>query len=279
MANLLFPPGDDPGPNFFDLLKRVDGMPPSMATGDTAADHPRHHRRRHPLRRRRRDGRRPAGDLGQPHQPPDDGEGVPRRPPQRRRHRRRGRPGHGHGQAVPAPARALREGRGQPALPRGQGQPAVGVRAQQPAGGDAGPRRRAAVRRLRHPPRARAPVPVRRHRRPLRGVELRHDRVRAACTPARSSSSATARASTARADARPRHLGAVQRRRRGLGHRRPRPRARHLPDDRHDHRRRASSGSTEAEVAERFRVLVDRLSTPESTGQLGAAPTMQQGDA
>jgi len=27
MANLLFPPGDDPGPNFFDLLRRVDAMP------------------------------------------------------------------------------------------------------------------------------------------------------------------------------------------------------------------------------------------------------------
>ena len=49
--------------------------------------------------------------------------------------------------------------------------------AQPPAGRHAGPRRRAAVRRLRHPPRLGPPVPVRRHRRPLRGERLRHHRL------------------------------------------------------------------------------------------------------
>ena len=68
--------------------------------------------RRHPLRRRRGHGRRPAGHVRQLHHPPRDREGVPRRPLLRRRHRRRGRSGHGDGEAVPAAARALREGRG-----------------------------------------------------------------------------------------------------------------------------------------------------------------------
>ncbi len=77
-----------------------------------------------PLRRRRGDGRRPPGHLRQPDQPPHDREGVPGRPLLRRRHRRRRRSGHGDGQALPAPARALREGRGRRPQPRGQGQPA-----------------------------------------------------------------------------------------------------------------------------------------------------------
>ncbi len=58
-------------------------------------------------------------------------------------------PGHRDGQAVPAPARALREGRGRGAQPRGQGQPARPDGPQPPAGGHAGPRGGAAVRRLR----------------------------------------------------------------------------------------------------------------------------------
>jgi proteasome beta subunit len=35
MANLLFPPGDDPGPNFFDLLRRVDALPSRPGAGPT----------------------------------------------------------------------------------------------------------------------------------------------------------------------------------------------------------------------------------------------------
>ena len=84
--------------------------------------------------------------------PPHHREGVPGRSPLRRRHRRRRRPGHGDGQALPAPARALREGRGLAPLPRGQGQPARPDGPQPPAGGHAGPRRRAALRRLRPRP-------------------------------------------------------------------------------------------------------------------------------
>ena len=160
--------------------------------------HPRHDRA---SRVRYADGVVMAGDrratARQPHQPPHDGEGLPGRPPQRRRHRRRGRPGHGDGQALPAPARALREGRGHAAQPRGQGQPALADGAQQPARGDAGPGRRAALRRLRRAARPGPPVPVRRHRRPLRGDATTRPPARAACTPAPSSSSATATAWTA----------------------------------------------------------------------------------
>jgi proteasome beta subunit len=36
MVNLLFPPGDDPGPNFFDLLKRVHAMPPAFSPNPDA---------------------------------------------------------------------------------------------------------------------------------------------------------------------------------------------------------------------------------------------------
>jgi proteasome beta subunit len=35
----------------------------------------------------------------------------------------------------------------------------------------------------------------------------------------------------------------------------------------------------DSEVADRFRALVDRLSTPESAANLGVAPTMPKGDA
>jgi hypothetical protein len=56
--------------------------------------------------------------------------------------------GHGDGQAVPAAARALREGRGAAALARWQGQPALADGAQPPARRHAGARRGAPVRRL-----------------------------------------------------------------------------------------------------------------------------------
>ena len=61
-----------------------------------------------------------------------------------------GRSGDGHGEALPTPARALREGRGQRAQPRRQGQPTLRHGAQQSPGGHARPRRRPAVRGLRH---------------------------------------------------------------------------------------------------------------------------------
>ena len=93
---------------------RPDPFAPVAGAGPAPAlrDPPRHHHRRHPLRRRRGDGRRPPGHGRHLDRPPRHGEGLPGRPLQRRGHRRRGRAGHGDGQAVPAAARALREGRG-----------------------------------------------------------------------------------------------------------------------------------------------------------------------
>ena len=168
---------------------------------------------------------------------------VPGRPLQRRRHRRRGRAGHGDGQAVPAPARALREGRGHGAQPGGQGQPALGDGARQPARGHAGPGRRAALRRLRPAPRRTGRLfELRRHRRPLRGAATTSPPARAACTPARSSSSATA-TGLSRDDAVDLvRQGAVGGGRRGLGHRRARPAAGHLPGRGHHHRRGLRAG-------------------------------------
>ncbi|CAA9258494.1 MAG: Proteasome subunit beta, bacterial, partial [uncultured Acidimicrobiales bacterium] len=197
--------------------------------------HPRDDRRGHPLRRGCGDGGRPTCHLGEPHQPPHDGEGVPRRPPLGGGDRRGGGPGDGHGQALPAPARALREGRGRRAEPRGQGEPAVGDGAQPPAGSDAGPRRGAALRRLRHPPPRREAVPVRRHRGPLRGVGLRHHRLGQPPRRHRHQDGLPGRPRSGRV-ARPRDLGPVQRRRRGLRDRWPRPGAGHLPDHGDHHR-------------------------------------------
>ena len=108
--------------------------------------------RRHPHRRRRRHGRRPACHVGQPHQPPHDREGLPRRSLVGCGHRRRRRSGDGDGQALPAPARALREGRGPPPQPRGQGQPAQRDGPQPPPRRHAGHGGRAALRRLRPQP-------------------------------------------------------------------------------------------------------------------------------
>ena len=96
-----------------------------------------------------------AGDRratsGQPHQPPDDGEGLPGRPPLRHRYRRRGRSCARDGEALPAAARALREGRGRRAQPRRQGEPAEPDGPVEPARGDAGSRRRPDLRRASTP--------------------------------------------------------------------------------------------------------------------------------
>ena len=96
---------------------------------------------------------------------------------QRRGDRRRRRSGDGDDPAVPAAARALREGRGFVAEPRGQGQPAVDDGPRQPPGGDAGHGRRPDLRRLRHAARRRAAVGLRRHRWSLRGARLRRHRL------------------------------------------------------------------------------------------------------
>ena len=173
------------------------------------------------------DRRATAGNLDRA---PGHREGLPGRPPLGRRHRRRGRSGHGDGQALPAPARALREGRrrrrsasrARPTSSRPDG-------AQQPARRHAGPRRRAAVRRLRPAPRGAA-----------------------ACSSTTSPAAATRRRNFASTGSGSLHAGTVVKlgfredlsrddtvdlainalfdsRRRGLGHRRPRPRPGHLP--------------------------------------------------
>ena len=218
-----------------------------------------------------RDGRRPPGHVGQPDQPPHHREGVPGRPLVRRGHRRRGRPGHGDGEALPAPARALREGRGRAPQPRGQGQPARPDGAQPPAGRDAGPRRRAAVRRLRHPPAGRPAVPVRRHRWALRGERLRRHRLR---QPPRRHG----REARLPRGPRPRRRSSTSRCRRCSRRptRTPPPAAptwsaassRSWPPS----PPRASSGCADDEIAERFQALIDQLRHAE--GPIGgAAPT------
>ena len=80
------------------------------------------------------------------------------------------------------------------------------------------------------------PVRVRRHRRPLRGERLRRHRLG---QPARRHGHQDGLPPRPRPHRRRRagHQLAVPGRRRGLGHRRPRPRAGHLPGGRHHHRR------------------------------------------
>ncbi len=241
----MFPPDDDPGSSFPDLLRRL-GTGAIEVRGDisSAGGVPaRDDVCRPPLRRRRRDGGGPAGDGGEPDQSPGDGQGGRGRSAERRRHRRRGRAGDGHGAAVPTAARALREGRGRRPQPGGQGQPAVDDDPRQPAGGDDGPRRRADLRRLRRAPDAGAVVGVRHHRRALRGARVRGHRLG---QPARRHRGQARLPRWARpgGSRRPRLPGAVGSRRRRLGHRRSRRAARDLPDRRHDHRRTASPAST-----------------------------------
>ena len=243
MSMPLFPPGDDPGPSLPDLLKRVGLDPFPRAEGHGQARRaPRHHVRRGALRRRRGDGGRPAGHGGQPHQPPHDGEGAAGRPLQRRGHRRRGRSGHGDGEALPAPARALREGRGRHAQPRGQGQPAL----------DDGPR--ATCRRpcrawwwCRSSP---ATTPAGSGR--LFDYDVTGGRYEERDHVATGSGSLHAgtvikvgyrRGPQPRRGRRPVRAGAVGGGRQRLRHRRTRPAAGHLPGGGHHHRPRASSGS------------------------------------
>ena len=102
-----------------------------------------------------------------------------------RRHRRLRRPRGRDGPAVPDRARALREDRGHHAVDGRQGQPARGADPLQPRHGDAGPRRRAAVRRLRPRDRRRPDLLLRRHRRALRGDGVPLGRLRLAVRPRR----------------------------------------------------------------------------------------------
>ena len=199
-----------------------------------------------PLRRRRGDGRRPAGHLGQPHQPTA-------------RWRRCSRPTATAASPSPAPPGPAIEmvklfqlqlehyEKVEGAVLSLEGkanQLGQMVRSNLPAamqglavvplfaGYD--------LRRGDGPP-----LPVRRHRRPLRGARLPRRPARAACTPARSSSSGYRdgldRGTTPSTSP---CTALFQRRRRGLGHRRARPRPRHLPRSWPPSPPRASSGST-----------------------------------
>ena len=169
-----------------------------------------------------------------------------------RRHRRRRRPGHGDGEALPAPARALREGRGRHAQPRGQGQPA---RPDGPRATCRPPCR--ASSSCRSSP---ATTPSAASGR-LFDYDVTGGRYEERDYLATGSGSLHAgtdqgrlpRGHEPRRGRRPRDPGPVRGGRRGLRHRRTRPRARHLPGGRHHHRRAGfTSAVADDELAERF---------------------------
>ena len=193
MSMPFFLPADDPGPSFSNLLQRMGHYPlpdPGVAVPVTHATTC--------VAMRFADGVVMAGDRRATsgnlisHRAME--KVVAGRPLLGRRHRRRGRPGDGDGQALPAAARALREGRGHRAQPRGQGQPAVDDGARQPAGGDAGHGRRADLRRLRPAPQTRGACSPTTSPAAATRSRTTSPPARAACTPARSSRSATATA-------------------------------------------------------------------------------------
>ena len=112
MSMPFFTPGDDPGSSFPELLRRVGLAPPTSST--SAICSVPHATTCVALRFA--DGVVMAGDRRATSGNLISHRGMEKvvagRPLQRRRHRRRGRPGDGDDQAVPAAARALREGRG-----------------------------------------------------------------------------------------------------------------------------------------------------------------------
>ena len=261
-----------PGPELRRAARGRTGRraPVVDATDDRLDDHPRHDRRGHPLRRRRGHGRRPAGHRAATCIAHRAIEKVfPADRHSRRGHRRRGRPGHGDGQALPAPARALREGRGRrrsasrarPTSSRPDG-------AQQPAGGHAGPR--SSCRCSPATTCAAAPAASSSTTSPAAATRRRNF----AATGSGSLHAGTVIKLGFRDEPRPRRRRSTWPSRalfaggrRGLGHRRPRPRPGHLPDHGHHHRRRLRAGR-DAEIAERFGALVDRLAARESDGRV-----------
>lgn len=135
---------------------------------------PRHHHRRRLLRRRRPPRRRPPRHPGQRHdRAPGLRQDLPGGRVLRRRHRRLHRDGRGDGPPAAPGAGALREDRDRSALPGGQGQPPRHPHPRQPRSRHAGPRRRAALRRVRPAQRGRADLLVRHHRRARGGEGLR----------------------------------------------------------------------------------------------------------
>ena len=130
-------------------------------------------------------GRRPAGHVGPPHQPPLHREGVPRRPPRGGGHRRCRRAVDGDGAALPGCNwSTTRRWRASPSASTGRPTSSAGwcwQTCRQPC--RAWWRYRCS--RAGTPHRERGPaVPVRRDRRTLRGAGLRRPTGRAACMPA-----------------------------------------------------------------------------------------------
>ncbi len=217
-----------------------------------------------------------AGDrratVGQPHQPPHDGEGVPGRPLLAA----------SPSPAPPGPAMEMvklfqlqlehyEKVEGAEPQPRGQGQPARPDGAQQPARRHAGPRRRAAVRRLRRAPAA--PAGSSSTTSPAAATRSSDYAATGLGQPARrhGRQARLPRGPRPRRGHRPRRPGAVPGGRRGLGHRRSRPGPGHLPGRGHHHRRRLRPRLDDAEVAERFRALLDRLAATSSTATAGTS--------
>ena len=268
---------DDPGPDFSALVRRAGLEPPQM---DRHGDAVTLTHGTTVVALRYADGVVMAGDrratVGQPHQPPDDGEGVPRRPPF-------------SGVAIAGAAGPAVEMvklfqlqlehyekvEGDAAQPGGQGQPARPDGAQQPARGHAGPRRRAALRRLRPAPRHRAACSSTTSPAAATRRTTTPPPARAACTPAPSSSSGCRDELTRDEAVDLAMQGAVPGRRRGLRHRRPRPGAGDLPGRGHHHRRGLRPRSSDDELAERFRAcsIAGRRPTHERTGARDHRPS------
>ena len=241
----MFSPGDDPGPDFAELLRRV-GPPTRRPTVPTATRSTITHGttvRGRPLRRRRGHGRRPPGHLGQPDQPPHDGEGVPGRPLLA---------------ASPSPAPPVRPSRwcklfqlqlehyekveGSRPQPRGQGQPAR----RRWCAATCPPPCRASPSCRSSPATTCAAATGRLFQYDVTGG--RYEERDYAATGSGSLHAGTVVKLGFRDDLtrdeidRPRPQGAVPGGRRGLRHRRARPHPRHLPGRGHHHRRGLPTG-------------------------------------
>ena len=160
-------------PSFVELLRRQrpEAMPSSLQMGRPRGP-PGHDRPRPAIRGRDRDGRRSACHRRLHDRRRQDEEGVRRGRLLRDRDRGRGRTGRGDRSALPAGARALREAHGRSALPRREGQPARPDDPRELPAGDAGPRRRPALRWIRRGSERRPALLLRRDGRTVGGAGL-----------------------------------------------------------------------------------------------------------